>query len=443
MADAQLSNLILIAICVLLSAFFSSSEAAYLAMERVRLAHLVNTDTPGAQRIANMLEQPERLLSTILLGNNLVNVAFTALITVFMLNLLGEGNEAFATIAATVAGTALLLIFGETIPKTIAVHQSERLCFWYSYPIRMLERLFWPVVILLQMLANSTTKLLGVSTQARDSITEGELLTLISIGEAEGTFEPDEAELLRDVFRFGDMQVREVMTPRPEIVSLHGETTLSEFLDVYGEHSHTRFPVYNETSENIIGILSTKDVLRTMAEKGGLELDATITGNIRDPLFVPETKRTAELFGEMRKDGNQMAIIVDEYGGLAGLVTLKRLSEEVVGEHGEEDKAPEEEYESLGDNTFQVDAAMSVDEANEDLELDLPLGDFDTLAGFVLDRLGYIPDEGETLEYDNLKIEIIERRALKIERLKITKITRPRFAEGDSQEHRTSDALQR
>ncbi len=421
MADAHLSSLILIGLCIILSAFFSSSEAAFLTLERIRLVHLLNTNKPGAQRVAGLLERPERLLSTILLGNNLVNVAFTALITVVSLNLLGEGREALATILATVAGTILLLIFGETIPKTIAVHQAERISFWYARPLKMLETLFWPIIFLLQGMTNWTTKLLGVNPEARDSITEGELLSLIDIGEAEGTFESSEAELLQNVFRFGDRQVREVMTPRPEMVSVQHSATLSEFLNVYGAHSHTRFPVYNDSSENIIGILSAKDVLRAMASNGGMELDATVTDVIRRPLFVPETKRTAELFEEMRKDGHQMAIIVDEYGGLAGLVTLKRLSEEVVGAHGEEGEAPEEEYESLGDNTFQVEAAMSIDEANEELELNLPDGDFDTLAGFVLDKLGHIPDEGEILEYEDLKIEVIEMRALKIETIKVTR----------------------
>ena len=421
MADAHLSSLILIGLCIILSAFFSSSEAAFLALERIRLVHLLNTNKPGAQRVAGLLKRPERLLSTILLGNNLVNVAFTALITVVSLNLLGEGREALATILATVAGTILLLIFGETIPKTIAVHQAERISFWYARPLKMLEFVFWPIIFLLQGMTNWTTKLLGVNPEARDSITEGELLTLIDIGEAEGTFEPSEAELLQNVFRFGDRQVREVMTPRPEMVSVQRSATLSEFLNVYGAHSHTRFPVYNDSSENIIGILSAKDVLRAMASNGGMELDATVTDVIRNPLFVPETKRIAELFDEMRNDGHQMAIIVDEYGGLAGLVTLKRLSEEVVGAHGEEGEAPEDEYESLDDNTFQVEAAMSIDEANEELELNLPDGDFDTLAGFVLDKLGHIPDEGEILEYEDLKIEVIEMRALKIEIIKVTR----------------------
>ena len=420
MADGQLLSLLLIGVCILLSAFFSSSEAAFLALERVRLAHLVSVDTPGARRVAAMLEKPERLLSTILLGNNLVNVALTALITLVVLNILGPDREALATIITTVVGTLLLLLFGEIIPKTIAVHKAESVSLRYARPLTLVETALWPVVFVLQAVANRTTRLLGAEPQKRDSITESELLTLIDIGEAEGTLEPSEAELLQNVFRFGDRQVREVMTPRPEIVGIPSGATLSDFLEIYCQHSHTRFPVYEDSIENIIGILSSKDVLKTMALHGMAYTDS-VTAVVREGLFVPETKRTAELFGEMRGSGNQMALIVDEYGGLAGIVTLKRLSEEVVGAHGEEGAAPADEYESIDDNTYQVEGAMSIDEANEELRINLPHGDFDTLAGFVLDRLGYFPKAGETLEYDNLKIEVIEMKAFKIETVKITR----------------------
>ena len=420
MADGQLLSLLLIGLCILLSAFFSSSEAAFLALERVKLAHLVSVHTPGARRVSAMLDKPERLLSTILLGNNLVNVAFTALITLVVLNIVGPDREALATIITTFVGTLLLLLFGEIIPKTIAVHKAERVSLWYARPLTLIESALWPAVFVLQAGANRATKLLGVEPQKRDSITESELITLIDIGEAEGTLEPSEAELLQNVFRFGDRQVREVMTPRPEIVGIPGGATLSDFLGIYCQHSHTRFPVYEDSIENITGILSAKDVLKTMALNGMAYTDS-VTDVVRAGLFVPETKRTAELFEEMRASGNQMAVIVDEYGGLAGIVTLKRLSEEVVGAHGEEGEAPEEEYESIDDNTYQVEGAMSIDEANEELRINLPDGDFDTLAGFVLDRLGYFPKEGETLEYDNLKIEVIEMKAFKIETVKITR----------------------
>ena len=417
MPDADALSLIALVIFLIFSAFFSSSEAAYLSLERIRIAHLVNTGIPGAQRVANMIEQPERLLSTILLGNNLVNVAFTAVVTVLIVDLLGEGS---GVAVATGVGTLALLIFGEIIPKTFAIHYAERVAFLYARPLKGVEIAFWPIVVALQWITHRAQNIFGVEPATRESITEDELRSLIDIGEAEGTFEPAEAEMLENVFRFGDRQVREVMTPRNEIVSIERGATLGEFLNVYAQNSHTRFPVYREVADNIIGIISAKDILKAMATKG-INFDDSVTDVIRDSYFVPETKRIAELFKELRQSGNQMAMAVDEYGGLAGLVTLKRLSEEVVGPVGEEGAAPEEEFEEISENTFQVDGGMSIDEANEEMEIDLPEGDFDTVAGFVLDLLGHIPAEGEQFEYNNLKLEIIQMDNLKIETIKLTK----------------------
>ena len=190
--------------------------------------------------------------------------------------------------------------------------------------------------------------------------------------------------MLENVFRFGDIQVREVLTPRTEIIALQRGATLSQFLDIYSNNAHTRFPVYKDSVDDVIGIISSKDVLRIMSSRG-LSQNDSVTDVIRDAFFVPETKRISELFDEMRRSGNQMAMIVDEYGGLAGLVTLKRLVEEVVGAVGEEGVALEEEYQEIDDNVFQIEGGMSIDEANEELKLGLPSGEFDTIAGFVLD----------------------------------------------------------
>ncbi len=417
MSGADALSLVILVVFLIFSAFFSSSEAAFLSLERIRIAHLVNTGIPGAKRVANMIEQPERLLSTILLGNNLVNVAFTAVVTVLIVDLLGGGS---GVAVATGVGTLVLLVFGEIIPKTFAIHYAERVAFLYARPLKGVELAFWPVVVALQWITHRTQNIFGVEVPSRESITEDELRSLIDLGEAEGTFEPAEAEMLENVFRFGDRQVREVMTPRNEIVSIERGATLGEFLVMYALNSHTRFPVYREDADNIIGIISAKDILKAMATRG-INFDDSVTDVIRDSYFVPETKRIAELFKELRQSGNQMAMAVDEYGGLAGVVTLKRLSEEVVGPVGEEGIAPEEEFEEIGKNTFQVDGGMSIDEANEEMNIDLPDGDFDTVAGFVLDLLGHIPAEGEQFEYNYLKLEIIQMDNLKIETIKVTK----------------------
>ena len=413
--SVSLSVVALGLVFLMFSAFFSSSEAAFLSLQKTRLAHLVNAGAPGARRVVGMISQPERLLSTILLGNNLVNVAFTALVTVLIVRLLGEGR---GVVVATALGTAVLLIVGETIPKTIAVRHAERVAFLYARPLKWTETLMLPVVLALQWTTRRINSLFG-GVSAQGSITESELRALIDIGEAEGTFEPAEAEMLENVFRFGDRRVREVITPRTEMVSIERSATLREFLDIYAIHSHTRFPVHKGSADNIIGIISAKDVLKAMSSRG-IDYNASVADVIRDAYFVPETKRVAELFGELRQSGNQMAIAVDEYGGLAGLVTLKRLSEEVVGPVGEEGEGPEEEYETIDENTFQVEGGMSIEEVNEELGMKLPQGDFDTIAGFTLDVLGHIPSQGEQFEYGDLKLEITQMDGLKIETIKVT-----------------------
>jgi putative hemolysin len=226
--------------------------------------------------------------------------------------------------------------------------------------------------------------------------------------------------MLENVFQFGDRQVREVMTPRTEMVSIQQGGSLSEFLDTYSENSHTRFPVYRGSPDNVIGVISLKDVLRHMSQKG-LRLDDSVTDAIRDAYFVPETKRISELFDELRTTGNQMALVIDEFGGVAGLVTLKRLLEVVMGPVGEEGESPEEEYRAIDEYTFHVEGGMSIEEVNEEMDIKLPEGEYETLAGFVLDVLGHIPDEGEQFDFNDLKFEILEMQDLKIEEVRVTK----------------------
>ena len=390
------------------------------SLQRTRLAHLLSEGVPGARRVADMLNEPERLLSTILLGNNLVNVAFSAIITVVVVSRAGEGNEGIAVVIATILGTVTLLLLGETIPKTIAVRESERLAFLYSYPLKWGEYLLLPFVLILQWITKMISRRVGGTQEDQRSITEVELRTLIDIGVGEGEFEHDEAERLKGVFRFGDRLVRDVMTPRTEIIFVQRGSTVGEFLKTYAEHSHTRFPVYWDTTDNVVGVLSLKDILRSLAVNG-LTDDDSVTDVIRDVHFVPETKRIAELFDELRRSGNQMAIAVDEFGGVAGLVTLKQLIEDVMGRVGEEGIGAEEEMTLVGQDTYEVEGGMSIDEARDRLELDIEEGDFETVAGWALERLGHIPTQGETFEADDVASEIIEMDNLKIERLRLTK----------------------
>ena len=430
---------LLIVVFLVLSAFFSSSEAAFLSFQKTRLSHLVNINVPGAKRVSLMIANMERLLSTILLGNNLVNVAFSAIITILSVELLGGGPLAVGF--ATLVGTALLLIFGEIIPKSVAVRRAESLSLLYARPLKSLEVALFPAILFLQWLSNITQHLFGRDSNSDETITEGEILSMIDIGEAEGTVEPAEAEMLENVFRFGDQQVREVMTPRPEIVSIERGITLKEFLQIYAENTHTRFPVHKESRDDIVGIISAKDILRALATRGVQE-NESVTDIVRDVYFVPETKPVSELFEELRRTGHQMAICLDEYGGIAGLVTIKRLTEVVVGKVGEEGESPEEEYSNIRPNLYQIEGGMDIEEANEEMELNLPEGDYETIAGFVLSQLGEIPSVGDQFEYKNLLFRIQEMDRFRIESLLIRKriqMDTPLASPGPGSEEQTID----
>ena len=419
-------SLALVFVLLALSAFFSSSESAFLSVQRTRIAHLVSEGIPGARRVAEMIGEPERLLATILLGNNIVNAATTAVITATVVAFVGADSEQPAgvtpagVIIATAISTIALVLFGEIIPKTIAVRNSEKVAFLYSRPLTWTEYLLLPLVIVLQWATRGLNALLGGGIEERRSITEDEFRSLIDIGEAEGEFEPAEAEMLENVFQFGDRQVREVMTPRTEMVSVRQGSDLREFLDIYSQTQHTRFPVYRNSPDNIIGIISSKDVLRRMAQTD-LRYQDSVTEAIRDTYFVPETKRISELFDELRMTGNQIALVIDEFGGVSGLVTLKRLLEVVVGPVGEEGESPEEEFRAIDENTFHVEGGMSVQEANEEMDIELPQGEYETIAGFALYALGHIPAKGEQFEYENLTFEILDMQDLRIEEIRVTK----------------------
>ena len=419
MLDSVPLSLAIVVALMGMSAFFSSSEAAFLSVQRTRIAHLISEGVPGAQTVASMIANPERLLSTILLGNNLVNVAFTSVVTAAMIAIVGTERQGLGVLLATVVGTIALLIFGEIIPKTIAVRKSERVALLYRYPLLAVERALWPFVMILQWITRGVNALIAAPDDEQASITENEFRALIDIGEAEGEFEPAEAEMLEKVFQFGDSQVVEVMTPRTEIISMRRGASLGDFLEIYANHAHTRFPVYRDSTDDIVGILSCKDVLRHI-EKSGLAPKDSITDVIRDAYFVPETKRVSELFGEMRAVGSQMALVIDEFGGVSGLVTLKSLLEVLVGPFGEEGESPEDEYRAIDENTFIVEGGMSILEVNQQTIIDLPDGDYETIAGFALYVLGYIPSQGDRFEYGGMTMEITRMAGLKIEEIRVT-----------------------
>jgi putative hemolysin len=411
-------RLALLIICLGLSGFFSASETAFVALPRARLMHLVRIGRPGADRVSHIIQRPERFLATVLLGNNLVNTAAAALATVLALNLMS--NKSLSVLAATAGVTTFLLLFGETLPKNVAWRRSERVAFAVSRPLRLVEQVLSPVVSLLQLFSNVTNRALGISS-VTPPMGEEEIRVMISAGAQTGTVEAGEAELLEKVFRFGDRQMQEIMTPRPEIVWIEQGVSMEEFLIVYSQNTHTRFPVYNETMENVVGVLSVKDILAGMSGLQDIP-GVAVTRQIRPAFFVPETKSVSETFNEMQEGGHNMVLTVDEFGGIAGLATMKQMMEVIVGQMGEEGSAPEDLVTALGRDNFRMDAGLAISEINEELELGIPEGDYKTLAGFILDRLGSIPELGDVMEFGNLRITIKAMDGVRIEEVELRRI---------------------
>ena len=417
MSNIDILYLVLFFVCLLFSGFFSSSEVAFVSLQKLRLRHLADTEGGAAKEVATMAEKPEHLLTTILLGNNLVNTAAAALATIIALSVLAEGQ---AVLVATAGVTILLLVFGEVFPKTVATRYGERMAMFYAIPMKLLIWVLLPIATIFVWIADKLARLVGASPAPQALVSEGEIRTAVSVGMEEGTLVEAEAEMVERVFRFGDRQVVEVMTPRPDINWVEKGTKLSEFLAIYAQSPHTRFPVYEDTIDNVVGVLWIKDVLMAQA-KGTIQQDSLIDKLARPAYFVPESKLIAELFAELQESGGQVAMVVDEFGGTAGLVTMEQLLEEIVGEFGDELARVRKSFETIDENSFQIDGGMRLNDANEKLALDLPEGEYETVAGFVLSVLGRIPKEGEQLKYNNLKLVITEMRGVKIGKILVTR----------------------
>lgn len=417
MTTIDVIYIILFVISIVASAFFSTSETAFISLQRFRLEHMIETKVKGAGQVASLVKHPERLLSTILLGNNLVNTASATLGTILAIKFLGPGTGA---LVATFGVTAVLLLFGETLPKTTAARRSETISVRLAKPIRGLSWLFSPVVTVLSWLATGFGKLIGAHTVGGSLVSEEEIRTMINAGEREGVVDTSEAEMLHKVFEFGDRPAREIMVPRTEVIWAEKGIKVEEFFKIYIEHPYTRYPVYEERVDNVVGVVSSKDLLMLLA-KGTCDIDQTIDYVVRSAFFAPSSKRISELLAEMRDNNVHMCIIIDEYGGTAGIVTLTQLVEEIIGDVRDELSAIEKDFEIINEYTFQIDGGMRVEDANEEMQLGLPEGDYETVAGFILERLGHIPKTGEQFRYKDLKLVVTKMAGMKIEEILVTK----------------------
>lgn len=417
MSSTEALYAVLLVACIILSAFFSGSETAFISLQKIRLEHLISTKVKGADRVARMVGRPEKFLSTVLLGNTFVNTATAALATALAI----ERWPEYGILISTAATTVILLIFAETTPKTVAAHHNERLALLAVRPLEVISWLFTPFVFVLSWIASGLTKISGGEMVPRSLATADDIRNMITVGHKEGTVDENEAKMLAKVFDFGDRPVREVTIPRPEVIAIEYGSLVSDFLDLYAESPISRFPVFQENMDNVVGILSIKDVLMGLA-KGEITRESPVNDLVRAAYFTPETKLINELFAEMRDNNYRVAVVIDEFGGTEGIVSLSGLVEEIVGPVGDELAAAEKDYEVINSYTFQVDGGMRIEEINSVMALDLPESEeYETIAGFILSLLGHIPKQGEQIRFKNVKMVITRMKSRKIEEVLLTK----------------------
>lgn len=412
---------------IVLSAFFCSAETAYVGMQKLRVQHLIQTGHPKAKMIAKIVQNPEKFLSTVLLCINFFETATATLGTVLAIKFWGED---IGTAIATIIVTIVTLIFAELVPKSFSARHGETLALLYARPLEIVGIVLYPFVFVLNHIGIRINRVVSEGTVARPTISTEEFRTAINVGEAEGVVKEEAAEMLHNVFDFYSRPVREIMVPRLEVVFVEQGITINEFLKIYEDTPMTRFPVYHERRDEVIGVLSIKDVLMSQA-KGTVTGDSLINNMVRPTLFTPDSKSIGELFVEMRDHHHRMAIVIDEYGGVAGITTLTNLVEEIVGPVGDELTASDRDYEIINEYTFQIDGSMRIEEANEQMDLDLPSGDYETVAGYVLNLLKRIPRQGEQLKYKNTKIIVTKMNGVKIEEVLLTKEKPPADQEQD------------
>jgi CBS domain containing-hemolysin-like protein len=425
--DAILTGgLLAILILLGLSAFFSSSEIAMFSLARHRVDSLVEDGVPGAELVAKLKEDPHRLLVTILVGNNIVNIAMSSIATGLLAVLAVPPGQ--SVVIATFGITTLVLLFGESAPKSYAVENTESWAIRIARPLKLSEYALYPLVVVFDYLTRVINQVTGGRSAIETSyVTRDEIQNLIQTGEREGVIEEDEREMLDRIFRFNNTIAKEVMTPRLDMNAVSKDATIEEAIETCIQSDHERVPVYDGNLDNVVGVATLREMVR-MANYG--EGDIDLEDLVDETLHVPESKNVDDLLREMQKRRMQMVIVIDEFGTTEGLITLEDMVEEIVGDILEENE--EEPFDYDDDGSALVRGEVNVDEVNEVLGLDLPEGEeFETLAGFIFNRAGRLVEEGETIEYDDVTIRIEEVDNTRIMKARIIREDPPPDDAGD------------
>src|SRR5919202_478605 len=420
-----LFELLAVAALILLNAFFVGAEYGLVTSRRTRIEELVHQGNRRARRVLAVVPDPPRFIAAMQLGVTLTSLGIGAL---------GEHalSKAFDPVMATALAVLLAyllltffhVVIGELVPKGVALGHSEATALAVAAPVRAFFTLFWPLIWVLQQSTNFVLRLLGLDPPGAETEvhSEAELKMLLNVSTERGEIEQDEQEMLYKVFDFADKEASDVMVPRPEVVALTVDLPPEECLRAVMESPYTRYPVYRESLDDILGILHVRDLFQALVDRGLAAVE--VEQLVRPAYVVPETKDLAALLTEFRRTNQHIAVVVDEYGGMEGIVTLEDLLEEIVGEIEDEFDLPDESVEQVDEDTIAIDGTFPIDDFNERFNVDLPQEDFHTIAGFVFGQLGRAPEVGDEISYDGMRFDVVDVEGTRINRVGVTFLER-------------------
>lgn len=415
--DSSLSVQIICLILLLLgSGFFSASETALMAISKLDVRYMVEQNIKGAKKLEKLLANPNKLLGSILVGNNLVNIVASSLATMIAIKLSGGSSSGLGVGIATGVMTLLILIFGEITPKSLATQNAQKIALFVVGPISLIVTIFSPVVTILMTVTNGLLRLLvGNPDEPKPFITADELKTIVNVSHEEGVLESDEKQMIVNVFDFGHSCAKDIMVPRTDMIAIAQNATYQDIINIYKKEQFSRMPVYESSYDHIIGILHIKDLILNHIDPQHFK----VNDFMREAYFVHEFKNNDELFKEMRAEKIGIAIVLDEYGGTAGLVSMEDLIEEIVGDINDEYDQVQPEIIKISDTEYLLEGTLRVSDINEALALHLTSEDFDSIGGFVIGLFDRFPEAGEEIRYEHLIFKIEDTLNNRINQLRL------------------------